>query len=340
MMHNPKILAPLMGLLVAGFTCLFIYYVGVSPEILLITFLAAFSLTSIFSYLLFDMLIFQELNQIFDTLQQMRLKGFYLSKKKVMRLANPFKIINQELSEYAQKKESEITELKKTETFRREFLADVAHELKTPIFAAQGFVHTLIDGAVDDPTVRDKFLAKAAHSLDGLDNLVKNLMTIAQTEKGEVKLQNELIELEKLVDEVFTALEQKAKKNQFKLKKQNLKTVKIVGDKIKLTQVFTNLTENAINYGITGGELKIAALSKGEKWEIAAQDNGPGIPLDHQKRIFERFYRVEKSRSKEMGGTGLGLAIVKHFLMLHKTKISLVSKPGKGCRFVFKLQKA
>jgi two-component system phosphate regulon sensor histidine kinase PhoR len=329
-----------MGLLVAGFTCLFIYYVGVSPELLLITFLASFSLTSIFSYLLFDMLIFQELNQIFDTLQQMRLKGFYLSKKKVMRQANPFKTINQELSEYAQKKENEISELKKTETFRREFLADVAHELKTPIFAAQGFVHTLIDGAVDDTAVRDKFLAKAAHSLDGLDNLVKNLMTIAQTEKGEVKLQNEVIDLEKLVEEVFIALEQKANKNQFKLKKQNLKSVKIVGDKIKLTQVFTNLTENAINYGIIGGELKIAALSKGEKWEIAVQDNGPGIPLEHQKRIFERFYRIEKSRSKELGGTGLGLAIVKHFLVLHKTKIGLISKPGKGCKFVFKLQKA
>lgn len=341
-MLNPRLIAILLALLVSTITCIFIWFAYPSPTIVFVAFVASFFSTGILIFMVLDYFIFEEVNKIYSTLQDLKMKGFTVSKKNFTKIPNPLKKINEELTFYANKKERQITDLKRLERFRREFLADVSHELKTPIFAAQGFVHTLIDGAVNDVNVRDKFLEKAAKSLDGLDALVRDLVALSQMESGEIKMNRGMTDLRKLCFEVVEQLEKKAKAKNISidiLPNNNLPFFANV-DIMRMNQVFTNLIENAVKYGNTGGKVLINFESDQKYWKISIKDNGPGIPPEHLSRIFERFYRVEKSRSKDMGGTGLGLAIVKHILAGHKSKITVNSKLEKGTTFNFKLEKA
>ncbi len=262
---------------------------------------------------------------------------FTIEKKKSAGL-NPLKTINEEIYSFADIKQKEIDELKKLEAFRREFIADVSHELKTPIFAAQGFVHTLLDGAVNDKTVRTKFLKKAAKSLDGLDVLVQDLLTLSHIETGQIKMHFESIDLYKLTEEVFEQFEGKADKKDVGLRIENPpQKVIVYADWQRISQVMTNLISNAIKHSYDDSEV-VVAFDVGKKYVTTSiRDFGEGIPPDHQVRIFERFYRVDKSRSREKGGTGLGLAIVKHILDGHNTKAEVESTPGKGSTFSFRL---
>jgi len=228
------------------------------------------------------------------------------------------------------------------EVFRREFLADVSHELKTPIFAAQGFIHTLLDGAMDDVKVRDKFLQKAAKSLDGLDALVKDLVALSQMETGQIKMHKERVDLRLITLEVCEQLENKAvlRNIGLKIKPDQMRHAWVKADNQRINQVMSNLIENAIKYGKEDGKVIIHFEEEKKHFIISVRDNGSGIPPEHLPRIFERFYRVDKSRSKEKGGTGLGLAIVKHILNAHGAKITVASKADKGTTFTFKLDKA
>jgi two-component system phosphate regulon sensor histidine kinase PhoR len=269
-----------------------------------------------------------------------KLKKKELSKINLQKSAplNPLKTINEEIFSFAELKQKEIDELKKLEAFRREFIADVSHELKTPIFAAQGFVHTLLDGAVNDKTVRTKFLKKAAKSLDGLDVLVQDLLTLSHLETGQIKMHFENIDLYKLTEEVFEQLEDKADKKNVRLRiEPPHQKVLVFADWQRMTQVMTNLISNAIKH--SREESEVVVVFDVSKKNVITQviDFGEGIATEHQPRIFERFYRVDKSRSREKGGTGLGLAIVKHILDGHNTKPEVESKPGKGSTFSFKL---
>ena len=251
---------------------------------------------------------------------------------------NPLKTINEEIFSFADVKQKEIDELKKLEVFRKEFIADISHELKTPIFAAQGFVHTLLDGAVNDKAVRTRFLKKAAKSLDGLDALVQDLLTLSQIETGQIKMQFETVDLYKLTEEVFEQFEGKANKKDVSLRIEGeSKKFLVHADWQRMSQVMTNLISNAIKHSHDEGEV-IVTFEQSKKYITASvRDFGEGIPVDHQTRIFERFYRVDKSRSREKGGTGLGLAIVKHILDGHNTKAEVESEPGKGSTFKFRL---
>jgi two-component system phosphate regulon sensor histidine kinase PhoR len=217
----------------------------------------------------------------------------------------------------------------------------VSHELKTPIFSAQGFVHTLIDGAIDDIHVRDRFLQKAANSLDGLNVLVQDLITISQLEIGEIKMHFTNFDLHKLTQDIFEQLEGRAADRGVKLRfeKFSPKSCYIFADKLRIGQVMTNLIVNAIKYGKENGAVVVSFHIDGEDVEVSVKDNGPGIEEKHLSRIFERFYRIEKSRSKDQGGTGLGLAIVKHILEAHETKIRVESKVNIGTEFGFTLRK-
>jgi two-component system, OmpR family, phosphate regulon sensor histidine kinase PhoR len=255
-------------------------------------------------------------------------------------LLNPLKTINEDIYSFADLKQKEIDELKKLEAFRREFIADISHELKTPIFAAQGFVHTLLDGAVNDKAVRNKFLKKAARSLDGLDMLVQDLMTLSHIETGQIKMHFENIDMYKLTEEVFEQFDNKAGKKDVKLRIESPSQRMVVyADRQRISQVMTNLISNAIKHCFDGGEV-VVSFDKGKRnVTVAVMDNGEGIAEEHISRIFERFYRIDKSRSREKGGTGLGLAIVKHILEGHNTKAEVESALGKGSVFRFKLQK-
>jgi two-component system phosphate regulon sensor histidine kinase PhoR len=195
---------------------------------------------------------------------------------------------------------------------------------------------------VDDKNVRDKFLAKAARSLDGLDALVHDLLTLSQMESGDIKMHPERCELVGLTGRVFEQLEEAAATRRITLKfeKSTPGEVWVMADAQRIGQVFSNLVGNAVKYGNEGGKVAVSLQPEKEHVTVAVSDDGPGIPPEHLKRIFERFYRVEKSRSKDQGGSGLGLAIVKHILEAHKSKVSVTSKPGKGTTFSFRLDRA
>ena len=255
---------------------------------------------------------------------------------------NPIKKLSKEISRYATIKEQEITELKKMAVFRKEFLADVSHELKTPLFAAQGFIHTLLDGAISDKNVRNRFLKKAGKSLSRLDKLVQDLLVISQMETGSIKMNYSHFNLHDLVQEAFDQLEVKAEKKSLKLCfAHNCPTeVFAFADKQKIFQVLLNLILNAINYTKeSDAKITLNLIEQESIVQVTVKDNGVGIPREDINRIFERFYRVDKSRAKDRGGSGLGLAIVKHILEAHHQKISVESKMGEGSVFSFSLQK-
>ena len=339
---NPKVISIILAVLVSAITSGFLWFIPGTPGgAIFVAGATSFFATLILTFYVLDYLIFEEINKIYDTIQRLKLKDFNFSKKKVARSENPLKKLNNEIFIYVAKKQREIDELKRMEQFRREFLADVSHELKTPIFAAQGFIHTLIDGAKDDEKVRDKFLQKAAKSLDGLDALVADLLTLSQIEAGEIKMHRERVDLVRITHEVIEQLETKAHNRDIRIKLTTPSDqIWVKADGYRIAQALTNLIDNAIKYGRDGGKVFVTFEEDKKDWQIEVRDDGPGIPPEHLNRIFERFYRVEKSRSKEKGGTGLGLAIVKHIVNAHKSKITVMSRVDKGTAFTFKLDKA
>ncbi|MFD1820131.1 two-component system, OmpR family, phosphate regulon sensor histidine kinase PhoR [Pseudarcicella hirudinis] len=343
MLVNPRFLAFLLATAIAILVTAFLSFLPeATANVIFISFIATMIIGGFLIYFALDYLVFQEVNKLYDTINRLKTKDFSLiSKKKLYRNANPIKKLNDELFVYVAKKEQEVNELRRLEKFRREFLADVSHELKTPIFAAQGFVHTLLDGAMNDERVNEKFLMKAAKSLDGLDALVKDLLTLSQMEIGDIKMNKERVDIQAMTKEIFEQLEGKIKDRNVtvKITAPTEKTY-VSADNQRISQVMTNLIDNAIKYGKEDGKVVVSFEDDKKHWLISVKDNGAGIGPEHLNRIFERFYRIEKSRSKDKGGTGLGLAIVKHIVQAHKSKISVMSKPDKGTTFSFKLDKA
>ena len=337
---NSKGLAIILALIMSIITTTALFLIPNVPDkaiflTFLLSFLVGFSIIRVMSELLF----FKEINGIYKALENIQdetLTSISNSKKSYF---NPLKKINNEISSYVDRKQKEIDELKKMATFRREFIADVSHELKTPIFSAQGFIHTLLDGAIHNKSVRENFLKKAAKSLDRLDLIVQDLMTITQIEKGEINLCFESFDLIKLSEEVIDQLEKNAYQKQVKLKLLNSidEPIYAIGDYQRIYQVIQNLMSNSINHAGSGTQAIIKITSLGQKVVFELFDNGIGIPKSDLPRIFERFYRIDKSRSKETGGSGLGLSIVKHIIEKHQSKINVESS-RKGTKFWFDLK--
>jgi two-component system phosphate regulon sensor histidine kinase PhoR len=284
--------------------------------------------------------VYREIGNIYNLLEKIQKKDLSeIQDKSIRSSLSPLRKINTVINSYALARQREIETLQKNAEFRREFIADISHELKTPIFATQGYIHTLLDGAIDDKQVRMKFLKKAAKSLDSLDHLVQDLLTLNQMESGVIKFTFTEFDLKELIQEVIEELEHKASKREvtIKLEVEPGKNYATLADRQKIYRVCQNLIFNAVKYNHNGGEVIVGIKSSKNQIQVDVKDNGLGIPPEDLKRIFERFYRVEKSRSKEKGGTGLGLAIVKHILEGHKSKISVSSTVGKGSIFSFQL---
>ena len=340
---SPRFIALILACLIAGLTMAFLAFVpGTTSSMLFVVGISSFLLSFFLVLYTIDILVYREITKLYEAIRKLKVRDFSISRKSILKTGNPFKKLNDEIFVYVARKQKEIDELKKMEQFRREFLADVSHELKTPIFAAQGFIHTLIDGAVDDIYVRDKFLAKAARSLDGLDALVQDLVALSQLETGELKMHFDRVDIRQITEDIFEQLESVANARQTTLKIRTTSPgpVWAKADRQRIKQVMTNLIQNAVKYGNDNGKVLVVLEEEGKKHiQITVKDDGPGIPPEHLNRIFERFYRVEKSRSKEQGGTGLGLAIVKHILNAHRTKITVLSRLEKGTEFRFKLDK-
>lgn len=340
MLFNSKAVALLLAAIVGILTTAFLYLVpDVSTLALTVAGLLSFSATYFLVYVVFEFLVFREIGKIYDVLNKLRKKDFsFIEESDDQNTLNPFKRINTEIYKYGVNRHKEIEDLKKMEAFRREFLADVSHELKTPIFAAQGFVHTLLDGAVEDKRVRGKFLKRAAKSLDRLDILIHDLLTLSQIETGEIKMHFEHFNIVESAKEVLDELESKADKKDLKLSFDEAydHPIFVYADSELIYRVLINLISNAIKY-TDDGKVELGFGVEDEHVVVAIRDSGPGIPPEHLGRIFERFFRVDKSRSKERGGTGLGLAIVKHIMEAHDSKVSVTSTVGKGSVFSFRL---
>jgi two-component system phosphate regulon sensor histidine kinase PhoR len=247
----------------------------------------------------------------------------------------------QEVKNWKDVKNTEITRLKDQEVFRREFLGNLAHELKTPIFSIQGYILTLLEGGLEDPNVNRNFLERAAKATDRMASILEDLDQITKLEVDELKMEKRSFDLVDLISETFDSLELKAKEKRIKLKFDKFYTpIYVTADRVKIGQVFTNLIGNSIAYGNESGETKINLLVFESLVTIEVIDNGPGIDSKEIPRLFERFYRIEKSRNRNDGGSGLGLAIVKHILESHGQNIQVRSEVGKGSTFSFSLDKS
>ncbi len=342
-MLSPRYLSVIIAFVIAGVATAFISFLPHSDSAtLFVSFISVLIFGSILIYFALDNLVFKEVNVLYDQIKQIKKKNFPLiSRKQLVQKENPIELLKSELAAYVTTTEDEVKELKKAAVYRQEFLADVSHELKTPIFAAQGFVHTLLDNPDEAPEIRQKFLEKAAKSLDGLDALVKDLLTVSQIETGAIKIEKKRINLRPMIEEIFEQLEGKAKKRGVKLVLNCAdEAIDVKADAQKIEQVLVNLVDNAIKYGNQDGKVTVYIEDRKKSYLISVKDNGPGISEKHLPRLFERFYRIDKSRTKLSGGTGLGLSIVKHIVQAHGSKIQVESKVEKGTSFSFKLEKA
>ena len=343
-MNNSKAVSVLFGLIVGVISTLTALLLGVDEGINLVTAaIISFSSSTLLFAIITENLFDKKISEIYKSFENIRNENFEKveSDRTLLRKINPLKGINQEIYSFANIKQLEINELKRLETFRREFLQDVSHELKTPLFSAQGFVHTLLDNINAEKKIRKKFLRKAAKSLDYLDLLVKDLLTISQMESGEIKMKMEAFDVISLIKETVEQIEPIAQQKNINLKINVGKgSVVVIADYYRIFQVLKNLLSNAIKYSRNDSDIRINIEQRKKVVNISVEDSGIGIPKNDRKRIFERFYRIEKSRSKKRGGTGLGLAIVKHIIEGHKTKIKLKSKINQGSIFSFNLKLA
>ncbi len=251
------------------------------------------------------------------------------------------KALEKSVDEWLASRNAEMERLNELESYRKEYLGNISHELKTPIFNIQGYISTLLEGGIDDKNINRDYLQKAERSVDRMIAIVEDLQTITQLEKGELELEEERFDIVALAKDVLDAEELKARGRKIDLELKNnpgQKTV-VSGDKFRIRQVLANLVVNSVRYGRENGQTTVKISEAGEKVIVEVADNGIGISKEHLPRIFERFYRVDKSRSREMGGTGLGLSIVKHIIEAHGQTIDVMSTEGAGSVFSFTLKR-
>lgn len=250
--------------------------------------------------------------------------------------------VEKEVSEWAVKQKLELDKYKSWAEYRRKFVGDISHELKTPIFNVQGYIHTLLDGGLEDEKINRTFLEKAAKNLDRLNTIVEDLEAISRLESGGLILDMQTFDIKELTQEVFDDLEFKAREKNVTLEFKDgaAQPYKVRADRENIRQVLMNLIHNSIKYGNQNGRTKVGFYDMDKHILVEVADNGIGIPKKHINHVFDRFYRVDKSRSRAQGGSGLGLSIVKHIIEAHKQTINVRSTPNLGSTFGFTLKKA
>ena len=315
--------------------------------------ICVFFISILFSLFSFGIFFFPLLISIFSFVIIFYLvkKFFYEKIRVIYKIIYKFKgtssireldidIVEKEAEEWAEAKEEELRQMKKDESYRREFIGNVSHELKTPIFNIQGYVQTLLDGGLQDDTINMKYLQRADKSVERMINIVEDLEVISRLETEQSELDIQSFNINNLVNEVFDQLEIQAQEMDISFELNNQSNTNFAnGDRAKLQQVFINLVSNSIKYGKKRGKTIVRILDMDDNILVEVADNGIGIDQVSLSRLFERFYRVDKNRSREIGGTGLGLAIVKHILEGHNQTISVRSTKGVGSTFSFILEK-
>ena len=288
------------------------------------------------TYFLVKRFVQERVDLIHRTMQDVRGGRAAVGK----RGSNDLRVVDAEVNEWADEKRSEISELRERERFRREFIGNLAHELRTPIFSIQGYILTLLEGGLEDPKVNRNFLQRASNGTDRMIRIVEDLDLITQLESGVISIAAKRMDLKKLVDEMIDDLRIRASERQVALRNGIEEELWVKADRDRLAQVFSNLFNNAIHYGHSGGKCTVRAFDIGDQVLVEIADDGPGIAAEHLPRLFERFYRVGKSRARNEGGSGLGLAIVKHIVEGHGGTISVKSIEGQGTTFDMTLSKA
>jgi two-component system phosphate regulon sensor histidine kinase PhoR len=316
------------------------YYFRHSWYDVAITFSATMVSSFIFIYYMIERYIVAKIKIIYKLIHNLKLGkdlkdaiGDHVS-------SDPINDVEIEVKEWAREKKTEIEELKKQEQFRRDFLSNVSHEFKTPLFAIQGYIEALQDD-MDDPEMVKQFLDKAAKNVDRLSYLVKDLDEISKLETGEIPINYAKFRINELIKEVVESLELKAKQHKIKLefKDKYDEHIMVKADREKIRQVLVNLIDNSFKYGKEGGNTSVRLYDLHEQVLVEVTDDGIGIEEKYLPRLFERFFRTDSSRSRQIGGSGLGLAIVKHIVESHQQTINVRSTEGIGSTFGFTLQK-
>jgi two-component system phosphate regulon sensor histidine kinase PhoR len=281
--------------------------------------------------------IYKRIKQIYDEVSLLNPNDLNRST-----ITTNMETLSKEVKKFADTKQIEIASLNARESYRREFLGTISHELKTPLFTVQGYILTLISGASNDKQIREKYLDRASKGVDRLVAIVEDLDMISKLESNQLGLNFQQFNIIELIQEVFDLLEMKAKKNGITLSFDKNYDIPILvnGDLKRIEQVLINLIVNSIKYSSKKGFTKISVNPyQQEKILVKVTDNGEGIKESHIPRLFERFYRVDQSRSRDQGGSGLGLSIVKHIVEAHKEKVMVASEFGVGSEFSFTMEK-
>lgn len=297
-------------------------------------FLAAYYTTN---YLI-DKFIEQKIKPIYKTIHSFKPSNITVSDDK----RDIINKVNTEVADWMEGKAREIQELRQLEKYRKEFLGNVSHELKTPIFNIQGYILTLLDGGLEDPSINTLYLKRTEKSIDRMISIIEDLEAISKLESGQLELKYETFSILHLLMDVFDYNEIRAKEKSISLQigKNSNRDILVNADKQRIYQVLMNLVVNSINYGRKNGTTTVRFYDMDNLILVEVKDDGIGIEARELPRIFERFYRVDKSRSRDQGGTGLGLAIVKHIIEAHKQTINVSSQVGAGTSFTFTLERA
>jgi len=318
------------------------YYFQRDWYFMLLAFGVSFFLSFVVFYYLIERYVYSKIKLIYKLIHHLKL-GKDLKEALGEHVSDdPINDVEEEVRQWATEKKIEIQTLKDQEKFRREFLNNISHELKTPLFAIQGYLETLQDGMlVEDPEGAVQFLNKASKNVDRLNYLVRDLDEISKLERGDVVMNFQKFDLSILIVEVMESLERRAKSYEIALifKDKYNRSMMVYADREKINQVFVNLISNSIKYGKRGGHTYIRLFELHNQVLIEITDDGMGIEEKNIPRLFERFFRTEKSRSRQIGGSGLGLAIVKHILEAHQQTITVRSTVNIGSTFAFTLEK-
>jgi two-component system phosphate regulon sensor histidine kinase PhoR len=338
---SPQKLAGFTALILSGIITLGTALISANWQVIL----TAFVLTFLVSYYLYlytlQNFIYRKIKLIYKFIYQTKAsKREEFFNKNILPLKT-IEEVSEDVEKWASQKKEELDMLRRNEEFRKEFLLNLSHELKTPIFAVQGYIHTLLDGALDDPSVNKLFLKNATKNIDRLCRLIDDLDEISKLESGEMTINKENFTIQELIKDVFDTLSLKAntKGIKFQVKKGCEAPIHVSADKEKVRQVLINLIDNSIKYGRPDGHTVASIYVMDDKRVlIEISDDGIGMSEEHLPRVFERFYRTDRARSRDIGGTGLGLAIVKHIIEAHDQTINIRSKPEIGSTFGFTLE--
>ena len=306
----------------------------------LLTLMAFVSSFLVFFYYL-RKYIYRKIKLIYKTIHKQKLRPEEKSSSVDMS-TTVIDDVEKEVAIWADSQAKEIQQLRNWQEYRRRFLGDISHELKTPIFNIQGYLETLLDGGIHDPSIQTTYLERAVKNVERLNTIVEDLEVISRLESGELILEMQNFDIRALTDEVFEELEMKAEERGIKLcfKPGADQHFKVRADRESVRQVLVNLVNNSIKYGNEGGTTKVGFYDMDRNILVEVADNGIGIPPEQINHVFERFYRVDKSRSRERGGSGLGLSIVKHIIEAHHQTINVRSTYNLGSTFGFTLAKA